>query len=424
MAKKGNGLGGSPVEIVRPGRANTWGIRTPLHYDPAQGKKTRYWIGRDFPTKTAASKALSKWLTEQESGEVVTRSDMKFGDWIDKWFAGLRVEETTKAGYEPKIRLHIKPHLGAKKLQDVTDDDLDALYRMLEKAPCPSNRGKPLGAKSVRHIHNILSGALDAAVTKKLIRFNPAATANPPTLRQIRAQQKKIITLDDVETSRFLGDIWTPCGRRGCGPLHGCTRDAPLWTTYTATGVRRSEALGMMWDLIHWDDCAIELEWVVVEVGCKSVLRRLTKDGDDNAIIYVDQALMSVLKIQQERQEMWKEKVGEDWDDHGLVFARDGYMLRKDGITPGGPQDAGQVSARWRTTRTRLELPERFRIHDWRHSKVTNDLDAGENPVEVSANVRHHSPGYTMAQYGKRRVEGARKLASGTAQRIGLGRIA
>lgn len=110
-------------------------------------------------------------------------------------------------------------------------------------------------------------------------------------------------------------------------------------------------------------------------------------------------------------------------DAHGLVFARDGYMPRRGGIAPGGPQDAGQVSARWRTTRTRLELPERFRIHDWRHSKVTNDLDAGENPVEVSANVRHHSPGYTMSQYGKRRVQGARKLASGTAQRIGLGRI-
>ncbi|MEV7285275.1 hypothetical protein AB0O01_12045 [Streptomyces sp. NPDC093252] len=71
----------------------------------------------------------------------------------------------------------------------------------------------------------------------------------------------------------------------------------------------------MKWNLIHWDDCAVELEWVVVEVGNKSVLRRLTKDGDDNALIYVDQALMSVLKV-----------------------------------TPGGPQDAGQVSARWRRT--------------------------------------------------------------------------
>ncbi|MYU48301.1 hypothetical protein GTV15_19145 [Streptomyces sp. SID7803] len=65
----------------------------------------------------------------------------------------------------------------------------------------------------------------------------------------------------------------------GCGPLHFCTRDAPLWTTYTATASGVARRWGMMWDLVHWDDCAIELEWVVVEVGCKSVLRRLTKDG-------------------------------------------------------------------------------------------------------------------------------------------------
>ncbi|MBD0839300.1 hypothetical protein [Streptomyces sp. TRM68416] len=180
----------------------------------------------------------------------------------------------------------------------------------------------------------------------------------------------------------------------------------------------------MKWDLVHWDDCAIELEWVVVEVGNKSVLRRLAKDGDDDAIIYVDPALMAVLKVQRERQQMWKEKLGSLWVEQGLVFARDGYMLRRGGIAPGGVQDAGQVSARWRTTRKWLDLPDRFRIHDWRRSKVTNDLDAGENPVEVAANVRHHSPGYTMAQYGKRRVQGARKLASGTAHRIGSGRIA
>ncbi|MFD4771179.1 tyrosine-type recombinase/integrase [Streptomyces niveus] len=342
---------------------------------------------------------------------------------MDKWFAGLRVEGTTRAGYEPKIRLHIKPHTGAKKLKDVTDDDLDALYRMLETVPCPSNRGKPLGAKSVRHVHTILSGAFGAAVTKKLIPKNPASTASPPTTRQVKSQQRRFVTLDNAGSGRFLEDIWTPCGQSGCGPLHFCTRDALLWTTYTATGVRRSEALGMMWDLVHWEECAIELEWVVVEIGNKSVLRRLTKDGDENAIIYVDQAVMNVLKVQRERQELWKERLGSRWGEHGLVFARDGYRLREDGIAPGGPQDAGQVSTRWRTTRKKLDLPPRFRLHDWRHSKVTNDLDAGENPVEVSANIRHHSPRYTMAQYGKRRVQGARKLASGTAERIGLGRI-
>jgi hypothetical protein len=43
---------------------------------------------------------------------------------------------------------------------------------------------------------------------------------------------------------------------------------------------------------------------------------------------------------------------------------------------------------------------------------VMNNLEAGENPVEVSANVRHHSPGCTMAPYGHSRKEGGRRLAA------------
>jgi integrase len=73
--------------------------------------------------------------------------------------------------------------------------------------------------------------------------------------------------------------------------------------------------------------------------------------------------------------------------------------------------------------RDRLRLPEDIRLHDLRSSYVTNALDARENPVEVSANVRHHSPGSTMARYGKRREEGARKLAASGAGRVGLARL-
>ncbi|WP_369356165.1 hypothetical protein [Streptomyces sp. cg2] len=38
----------------------------------------------------------------------------------------------------------------------------------------------------------------------------------------------------------------------------------------------------------------------------------------------------------------------------------------------------------------------------------------------LSANVRHHSPGYTMARYGHSRKNGARKLAASGANGLGL----
>ncbi|WP_183091243.1 tyrosine-type recombinase/integrase [Streptomyces radicis] len=348
---------------------------------------------------------------------------MRLGAWLDRWHAGHRREGTTKAGYETKIRLHIKPHIGNLKLKEITDDILNELYRKLEQQPCPSNNGEPLGPKSVRHIHNILSAALGAAVPK-LIPINPCATAKPPTERQIKAKEQRYPTLNDSQTADVLRAIWQPCGMRACdkGETHHCLRDAALWTVLAVTGLRRSEALGLHWEAIQWDNSAIELSWVVGEEGNSYHLRRLTKDGDAAAVIYVDPALMAVLRWQRDRVEAEKRRLGDDWTDHGLVFPRDGFRLRRDGA--GGPQDPEKVSARWRSLRDRLSLPESIRLHDLRSSYVTNALDAKENPVEISANARHHSPGYTMTRYGKRREEGARKLAASSAGRIGLARLA
>ncbi|MFF7023712.1 hypothetical protein D7231_34080 [Streptomyces klenkii] len=138
-----------------------------------------------------------------------------------------------------------------------------------------------------------------------------------------------------------------------------------------------------------------------------------------DAIIYVDQSLLTVLWWQYERQQYEKERLGDLWVDHDLVFARDGFKLQPGGMA-GGPQDPEKVSARWRTVRNRLHLPELFRLHDLRASKINNDLDAKENPVEVSANARHHSVGYTLSRYGRRRPDSAKKLAASSAGRIGL----
>ncbi|MFD6437517.1 hypothetical protein [Streptomyces venezuelae] len=62
------------------------------------------------------SVALREWHTNYDAGKIAARSDMKLGDWLDKWLSSLTKEGTTVAGYETKIRLHIKPHIGGVKL--------------------------------------------------------------------------------------------------------------------------------------------------------------------------------------------------------------------------------------------------------------------------------------------------------------------
>ncbi|MFD6437518.1 hypothetical protein [Streptomyces venezuelae] len=83
----------------------------------------------------------------------------------------------------------------------------------------------------------------------------------------------------------------------------------------------------MKWSLVHWAEGAIELGWVVVEEGNTYRLRKLTKDGDDNALTYLDQSVMNVLKWQKQRQDAERKRLGSAWADHDLVFARDGFKL-------------------------------------------------------------------------------------------------
>lgn len=89
-----------------------------------------------------------------------------------------------------------------------------------------------------------------------------------------------------------------------------------------------------------WDEGSIELGWVVVEEGNTYRLRRLTKDGDDNARIYVDQSVMNVLKWQKQRQDAERKQLGGGWVDHDLLFARDGFKLyRGEAGGPAGPRE-------------------------------------------------------------------------------------
>ncbi|GAA3377763.1 hypothetical protein GCM10020367_54730 [Streptomyces sannanensis] len=82
-----------------------------------------------------------------------------------------------------------------------------------------------------------------------------------------------------------------------------------------------------------------------------------THDGGSAACTAI-----AVAGRQKQRQDAERERLGDGGVDHDVVFARDGFELYRG--EAGGPPDPERVSARWRTMRTRLHLPEDFRIHD------------------------------------------------------------
>lgn len=90
--------------------------------------------------------------------------DQYLDDWIEK-VARIKIRPVTLDGYEAKLRSHIRDTLGSKRLCDVQPYDIQALYNGM------INRG--LSAKTVRHVHNVLSPALKQAVRWEHDRQRP-----------------------------------------------------------------------------------------------------------------------------------------------------------------------------------------------------------------------------------------------------------
>ncbi len=105
--KKANGSG-----TIRKRADGRWEGKYSLVYDPKIGKLIRKSVyGK---TQKEVRLALSKIVSEMDSGTYAEPSKMKVSQWLDEWLAGytMNIKTATRSAYEEHIRVHIKPSLG------------------------------------------------------------------------------------------------------------------------------------------------------------------------------------------------------------------------------------------------------------------------------------------------------------------------
>ena len=152
--------------------------------------------GEKWTTERDAKKALREALTAVDKGEWTDPSKQLLGAYLDEWLAGLRLAPSTIASYRKNVRLHIKPYIGTVPLATMAvtgTGRINAMYRELERTGRRDHKGErigqPLGARTVRYIHTILSAALAEAVAEHRLGVNPAAAAKPPSAKQRRRRR-------------------------------------------------------------------------------------------------------------------------------------------------------------------------------------------------------------------------------------------
>lgn len=186
--------------VTRNGKEYTyWEARYTEGYDPGTGKQ----IQRSITGKTQKEVAgkLRAATSSIDSGTYTAPSKMTVGQWLDIWEAEYlgSVKETTAKSYRDQIKNHLKPALGAIRLEALNVHNIQSMYNALCE---PQNGGAGLSPKTVHKIHGVLHKALKQAVVIGYIRFNPADACTLP-----RVEHKELKPLDERESRDFLQAI-------------------------------------------------------------------------------------------------------------------------------------------------------------------------------------------------------------------------
>ena len=173
MATKGSKRGAQGTGTIRKktvnrnGRTYTyWEGRCTVGFDPATGKQKQRSVTGS--TQKEVAQKLRQLTAEIDNGTYQEPQKMTVGEWLDIWAAEylIDVKPRTVDSYKTTVNTHLKPALGAFKLQALAAPHVQKFYNSL------SDKG--LSPKTVKNAHGVLHKALQQAVEIGYIRSNPS----------------------------------------------------------------------------------------------------------------------------------------------------------------------------------------------------------------------------------------------------------
>jgi len=232
-------------------------------------------------------------------------------------------------------------------------------------------KGRPLAAKTVRHIGTLLYTSLSEADRLGVLKI-PHPMAN----KRVRLPKlsKRSPAVLDKEKLRTLFD-------RARG-----TRLYPFIVTASATGCRRGELLALQWADLN--DSTGELSVSKSLEQTKAGLRVKSTKSELPRRFSVPEWALEVLHEHREEQDQDRELFGSDYQDNGLIFCQpDGSYYSPD-----------REGARVVELMRKVGL-EGVSLHSLRHSHASSLLSGGVPIAVVSERLGHADQNITLSIY-------------------------
>ena len=257
---------------------------------------------------------MNKARKRLDIGAAVRDFKRPLADWLAYWrvttLAASDRKESTKELYANLCRRHLEPEpFGAIRLDKLKPSDVEALVRRC--APRPSRARQPsrtptepvraLSDATIRQTYTVLRAGLDGAVRDGLLAKNPAAAVKRPGVARKEAKHASAV---DVTKLLLCAD-----GLRYRNSL----------ALIAATGIRRGEAMALHWpDVV--DSGLLAIRGTLGRVGGKLVITE-PKTDRSRRIVPIAASLVAMLRSHRAHQDAERLIAGDQWQDHGLVFA-------------------------------------------------------------------------------------------------------
>jgi integrase len=344
-------------------------------------------------TLTEARKELRALQRSADTGEHVDPTKITVGQWIDQWIeAGApgrkkkRVGQRTLERYEELLRVHVKPTLGARPLQQLRATEIDELYSELEPLMAPM---------TLHHVHVTFNSCLSTAERKGLVLVNPMKRAERiPS----PGESGHGLALSEEDLGKLV---------EGFKALPGIY---PIVALTAAIGARRNEVLAFRWTDFDPEKKTIRVERAL-EVTKKFGTRfKVPKTWRGLRTVALDDGSVSMLLQLRETHQRLLAGVPDGVDvDFSLVKLPDDALIFPNPPTHGQdfsftePRLPQSFSVQFAKRAAKLGFPD-FDYHHLRGTHSTLLLDRGV-PVHIVAERIGDDPAVLLKNYAKRKRE-------------------
>ena len=364
-----------------------------LSYTDAFGKRRTKWVNTGLPVRGNKKKAEAFLMEERkkfQTAEPVT-GGVLFADYIEQWLevAMPTIAVATYASYRSMVKRVIAPYFRERRitLQGLTPKDIQDFY--LEKL-------KTVSASSVIHYHANIHRALKHAVKLDLIPTNPADKVDRPK------KDRFIGNFYDAEEVNKLFEV-----------SKGTKLEFPILFG-AFYGLRRSEALGLKWDAIDFENDSITIRHTVTSVTLDGKVQLVAADTTKTKsslrtlplVPFVKERLLVLKKEQENNRRLCGRSYHKQFAGYVCINEM-GDLIKPHYVTEQFPKllDANGL--------------RRIRFHDLRHSCASLMLANGVPMKQIQDWLGHSDFSTTANIYAH--LDYSTKLSSADAMLSGLG---